>query len=107
MDTIVQNATLMREAFDLWNGTGKGPLGNIALGITHIAFQRLPQNSTAFSFAEDPSAGPGTPHLELVIEVSLQSAGSMHPHNIAGCRGVCAHRKFYWDNNWSTKPSKP
>ena len=66
-DTLNRNATLFNEAFQLWNETGGGPFGNPV--ATHIAWVRLPENSSIFSQFSDPAAGPNTPHIELVTAV--------------------------------------
>ncbi|KIJ49388.1 GMC oxidoreductase [Sphaerobolus stellatus SS14] len=65
LDTLNRNVTLFNEAFSLWNKTHGGPFGDPT--ASHIAWIRLPRNSSIFKTSVDPSAGPNTPHIELAI----------------------------------------
>jgi len=68
-DNLNQNATLLEEAFKLWNAIHKGPFG-VPLA-SHVIWQRLPKNSSVFWDFPDPAAGPNTPHVEIAIGVSI------------------------------------
>ncbi|KAJ6489773.1 aryl-alcohol oxidase precursor [Mycena sanguinolenta] len=65
IDPIEQNATLFNEAYAKWNATHTGPFTNVAQ--THIAWTRLDANSPIFENVTDPSAGPQTPHIEILV----------------------------------------
>lgn len=69
LDFLNSNVTALNEALTLWNQTGEGALGALPGGATHVVWQRLPKNSTAFSIAKDPSSGPNAPHIEIIIQV--------------------------------------
>ncbi|KAJ7497617.1 alcohol oxidase [Mycena latifolia] len=63
-ETAIRNATLSEEEFDEWNTTRTGPLVNAA--ASHMAWLRIPDNSSIFEHFSDPAAGPNTAHFELV-----------------------------------------
>ncbi|KAF7346604.1 GMC oxidoreductase [Mycena sanguinolenta] len=65
IDPIEQNTTLFNEAYAQWNATHTGPFTNIA--ETHIAWTRLDASSPIFENVTDPSAGPKTPHIEILV----------------------------------------
>ncbi|KAG7098364.1 hypothetical protein E1B28_000322 [Marasmius oreades] len=66
LDTAARNATLLAEQLKQWNDTRTGPLVD---GVfTHIGWFRLPHNSSIFKEFSDPSAGPNSPHMELIPE---------------------------------------
>ena len=66
-DNLIRNKTLFNEAFKLWNETHMGPLG---IGeSSHLAWKRIPQNSPIFKQFQDPTAGPKSPHIELLFTV--------------------------------------
>ncbi|KAJ7488233.1 GMC oxidoreductase-domain-containing protein [Mycena latifolia] len=67
LDSIVQNMTMFNEACARWNKSHTGPFGQF--GPTHNAWLRLDPDSPIFENHTDPSAGPGTPHIELVFNV--------------------------------------
>ncbi|KAJ7471297.1 pyranose dehydrogenase [Mycena galericulata] len=62
-DTLNQNNTAFDQAFAEWNRTKTGPFTNI--DVTHVGWLRLNTSSGIFRQFSDPSAGPGTPHIEL------------------------------------------
>ncbi|KAJ7026127.1 aryl-alcohol oxidase-like protein, partial [Mycena alexandri] len=66
IESITQNATRFNEAFEEWNRSHTGPF--VEFGPTHVAWLRLPSSSSVFENHTDPSAGPQTPHIELVFE---------------------------------------
>ncbi|KAJ6629528.1 aryl-alcohol-oxidase from pleurotus Eryingii [Mycena sp. CBHHK59/15] len=64
-ETAVRNATLAAEEFAQWNRSRTGPLVNTPM--THVAWLRIPDNSTIFEGQPDPAAGPNTAHYEFII----------------------------------------
>ncbi|KAG6855538.1 hypothetical protein H0H87_001394 [Tephrocybe sp. NHM501043] len=63
-DELNCNSSLAEDAFRQWNESRTGPL--VVSTFNHIGFLRLPSNSSIFTQYQDPSAGPHTPHLELM-----------------------------------------
>ncbi|KIJ47886.1 GMC oxidoreductase [Sphaerobolus stellatus SS14] len=59
------NATVLAENLAQWEANRTGPLVQF-LGH-HVAWTRIPSNSSIFKQFPDPSAGPNTPHLELTV----------------------------------------
>ncbi|KAJ7073943.1 pyranose dehydrogenase [Mycena amicta] len=64
-DAITQNATRFNEAFAQWNESHTGPF--VIESPTHVSWHRLDSDSPIFANHSDPSAGPNTPHIELVF----------------------------------------
>ncbi|KAJ7489590.1 aryl-alcohol oxidase [Mycena latifolia] len=71
LDSIVQNMTRFNEVFARWNKSHTGPFGQF--GPTHVAWLRLDSDSPIFENHTDPSAGPDTPHIEMVFNPGLTS----------------------------------
>jgi choline dehydrogenase-like flavoprotein len=67
IDSINQNSTLFNEAFAEWNKSHTGPF--VDSGATHIAWLRLDEDAPIFANHPDPSAGPDTPHIEVLFSV--------------------------------------
>ncbi|KAJ7244577.1 GMC oxidoreductase-domain-containing protein, partial [Mycena rebaudengoi] len=68
-DDIIRNSTFRQILLDQWNMTnGTGPLG-LNYG-NHFVFTRLPSNSTILEMHSDPAAGPDSPHIQGLVEVS-------------------------------------
>ncbi|KZV68633.1 GMC oxidoreductase [Peniophora sp. CONT] len=65
LDTISQNATVFNEVLDRWLVTRKGVFS--AGSSLHIGWLRLPENSTTLQTLPDPSAGPLSPHFEILF----------------------------------------
>ncbi|KAF8071934.1 pyranose dehydrogenase [Lyophyllum atratum] len=65
LDNITNNATLKAELLKQWEEHKTGPL--VASSATHLAWARLPGNSSIFNSFSDPSSGHNTPHYELVV----------------------------------------
>jgi len=84
LDSITQNATRFNEAFAQWNQSHTGPF--VIESATHIAWLRLDSNSSIFENHPDPSAGPHTPHIELIL-----SPGGGGPGPGGGGMGVAGH----------------
>ncbi|KAJ7653291.1 pyranose dehydrogenase [Mycena polygramma] len=63
LESVRQNATRFAVAFAQWNATKTGPF--TAIGGTHVGWARLAHGQ--LGPFEDPSAGPATPHIELMF----------------------------------------
>jgi choline dehydrogenase-like flavoprotein len=72
IDQISRNTSLFNEDFRLWNITKTGPFVDSG-GTSHLAMLRLPRNASIFQQFPDPSAGPQSPHFEMVIGVCINS----------------------------------
>lgn len=66
-EAATRNATLAAQQLAQWTASRTGPL--VDNPISHLGWLRVPSNSTVFSAngAQDTSAGPNTPHFELLI----------------------------------------
>ncbi|KAJ7920307.1 aryl-alcohol oxidase-like protein [Mycena leptocephala] len=65
LDSISQNSTRFDEAFAEWNRSHTGPLS--AIGTTHMAWLRLAPEELGSNGFTDPSAGPDSPHIEVLF----------------------------------------
>ncbi|KAH9934335.1 aryl-alcohol oxidase-like protein [Fomitopsis serialis] len=63
-DDIFRNASLANELFLQWNSTGTGPY--VDDGTNQIAWIRLLNETEVFANFTDPSAGPASPHIEIL-----------------------------------------
>ncbi|KAJ3575468.1 hypothetical protein NP233_g1085 [Leucocoprinus birnbaumii] len=70
-DGLLLNTTLKTQELAVWELNRTGPL--VTVGINHVAWLRLPDNSPIFQVFPDPSAGPKTPHVELAIGSGMAS----------------------------------
>jgi choline dehydrogenase-like flavoprotein len=68
LDSISQNSTRFDEAFAEWNRSHTGPFS--AIGTTHMAWLRLAPEELGSNGFTDPSAGPDSPHIEVLFRVS-------------------------------------
>ncbi|KAJ6617584.1 pyranose dehydrogenase [Mycena sp. CBHHK59/15] len=75
VESIRQNATRFNEAFGQWNRTKTGPF--VAIGVTHVGWSRVDMTSVTFNQFQDPSAGPASPHVELMFTAG--SFGGLMP----------------------------
>ncbi|KAJ7314305.1 hypothetical protein DFH08DRAFT_895925 [Mycena albidolilacea] len=66
-EAATRNATLAAQQLAQWTASRTGPL--VDNPISHLGWLRVPSNSTVFSAngVQDTSAGPNTPHFELLI----------------------------------------
>ena len=64
LDNLTLNLTYQAEQLNLWvtNKTGDFTLG----ACNQWAWQRLPEDDQVFNTVEDPSAGPTSPHYQLI-----------------------------------------
>jgi choline dehydrogenase-like flavoprotein len=69
LDSIYQNTTLFNEAYGEWNRTHTGLFATQG-GPTHLAWLRLDPESFAANNFTDPSAGPNSPHFQVIFIVS-------------------------------------
>jgi hypothetical protein len=69
LDPIHHNTTLFNEAYAEWNRTHTGLFATQG-GPTHIAWLRLDPKSLASNNFTDPSAGPNSPHFQVIFVVS-------------------------------------
>ncbi|SJL13090.1 uncharacterized protein ARMOST_16527 [Armillaria ostoyae] len=60
-----RNASIAAQQLQQYNETGQGPLVNTI--CNHIGWLRVPDNSSIWANATDPSAGPTVGHYELVF----------------------------------------
>lgn len=68
-ERLMRNATLTAELLDEWENNKPSQLS--APSSTHLGFLRLPDNARVFKSTRDPSAGPNTPHIELIFTVCI------------------------------------
>lgn len=74
--SVFTDPGLQAQAFVLWNANRTGPL--VSLGrLDHVAWVRLPSNSSIFKQFEDPSSGPDSAHYELALGVRRRNL-SLH-----------------------------
>ncbi|VDC04855.1 unnamed protein product [Peniophora sp. CBMAI 1063] len=64
-DNIRNDATLAAELLEQWNTTRTGFLADGPNNV--FGWLRIPDNSSIFSTAKDPSAGPTSAHIELIF----------------------------------------
>lgn len=67
LDNVARNATLADELLQEWNTTGTGVF--VDDGTNQIAWTRLANETEVFKNVTDPSAGPASPHIELIPAV--------------------------------------
>lgn len=73
-DDFNRNATLQAQEIEIWKNTRQGVFTN---GISqHIGFVRVPDNSSIFKTAENPTAGPNSPHYEIFVSVRRHDSNS-------------------------------
>ncbi|GJJ15509.1 hypothetical protein Clacol_009787 [Clathrus columnatus] len=77
-DGDTANTTELALALAQWESTRTGPLTTHL--NNHLGFKRLNANSEALKLFGDPSAGPNSPHIELVI--SPGQSGATHLLNV-------------------------
>lgn len=86
--SINNNATFRAELLRQWERHRTGPL--VTSGASHVAWVRIPRNSSIFEVSPDPSAGTNTPHLELIIEVrAVKYCEDVHLTPTRTKQGLC------------------
>lgn len=83
-DSLTRNATLAAAEVEQWEQTQMGLL--VDSPLAHLIWSRVPDHS--FSI-QDPSAGPNTPHYELLLAVSTLNfkikSGTYRTRRTVGC----------------------
>ena len=75
LDNLTANATLLAEQLQQWESTRTGEL---VIGPSNqVGWLRLPDNSSIFESAADPSAGPTSAHYQLFFSVRSDTVFSM------------------------------
>ena len=69
IDPIARNATLLAELLAEWNETHAGFLAGV--GTNQVGWLRIPDGASIWDTYDDPSAGPTSPHYELLFTVSV------------------------------------
>ncbi|KAJ7629664.1 aryl-alcohol oxidase [Mycena polygramma] len=75
-DGIIRNATVAAAEIAQWEQTQMGPL--VDSPLAHLVWSRVPDDSLNSTDA-DPSAGPNTPHYELLFSNGLLKGGHSIP----------------------------
>lgn len=71
LDQLISNATLQGDQLSQWL---ESQTGDFTLGACNQwAWGRLPSSDPIFQTVTDPSAGPTSPHYQLIFSVSLGS----------------------------------
>ncbi|KIK61537.1 hypothetical protein GYMLUDRAFT_224362 [Collybiopsis luxurians FD-317 M1] len=70
-DTVLRNQTLAEELLQQWKETKTGIY--VDTSENHLAFLRLPENSTVLKEFGDPAAGNETAHYEFLFQNGLNS----------------------------------
>ncbi|KAG6876323.1 hypothetical protein C0992_013370 [Termitomyces sp. T32_za158] len=81
-DIFFQNTTVRAEDIEFWEDKGQGFLVDTI--ASHLAFIRLPSDDPIFKTNVDPSAGPRSPHYELLFSNFLSLIDSPPPGNFLG-----------------------
>lgn len=77
LDNLTANATLLAEQLQQWESTRTGEL---VIGPSNqVGWLRLPDNSSIFESAADPSAGPTSAHYQLFFSDSFISFSEPPP----------------------------
>lgn len=63
---------LFNQALEQWQQNRTGPMANGA--SNHVMWLRVPETSLVWKEHVDPSAGPNTPHYELVLGVRFEKS---------------------------------
>ena len=78
LDDIRYNVSLAAELLEQWNTTRTGIFADGPNNV--FGWLRIPDNSSIFSNATDPSAGSTSAHFELIFTVRLVLAYTVHVH---------------------------
>ncbi|KAH9481209.1 Pyranose dehydrogenase 3 [Psilocybe cubensis] len=77
LDDLLRNATTQASTLNQWKTTKKGSFAN-SVSNTY-GFTRFPANSSIFNTTPDPSAGPNTPHWEIILSNFFFQPGTAMP----------------------------
>ena len=67
-DTINRNTTLFNSLLQQWKTNRTGAMSSI--GSSQVGWFRLPESDAIWKTEQDPSAGPTSPHYELLFRAS-------------------------------------
>ncbi len=67
IDNVARNATFAGALVEEWLTERRGPM--TVAGQSQLGWLRIPANDSAFRGTPDPSAGPLSPHYELLFAV--------------------------------------
>ena len=67
LDPLARNTTLLSDLLAAWNETHAGILADP--GTNHVGWLRFPDDDPIWETYKDPSAGPTSPHYELLFRV--------------------------------------
>ena len=67
LESIGRNSTLLTELLTEWETNKQGQMGNGPSNL--VGWLRVPEANQTWSSGEDPSAGPTSPHYELLFSV--------------------------------------
>ena len=70
-EPIARNSTLFNELLTQWETEKRGVMVNG--DSNHVGWLRIPEDDPVWETEEDPSAGPTSPHYELLFKVSSRS----------------------------------
>ncbi|KAI0768341.1 aryl-alcohol-oxidase from pleurotus Eryingii [Trametes elegans] len=65
IDNLARNATFANALVEQWIAERQGVMVDAA--GNHVAWLRIPANDSVFNTAQDPSAGPRSPHFEFLF----------------------------------------
>lgn len=82
-EAAARNASLAAEHLQQWMDTETGPLVDTLLD--HLAWLRLPDNSSIFERFPDPASGANTAHFELLFVVSSVGRPMCHNGHLICC----------------------
>nr|VWO99079.1 Alcohol oxidase [Ganoderma boninense] len=71
LENIARNATFISGLLTEWETSKQGPLGNGP--SNHVGWLRVPEDEQTWTAAEDGSAGPTSPHYELLFSPGFVS----------------------------------
>lgn len=70
-DDVLRDPATFAAALEMWQTNKTGPL--VVTPATALGFLRLPDDDPIFQTVQDPTAGPGAGHIELIFSVSVPS----------------------------------
>ncbi|KAJ3505382.1 hypothetical protein NMY22_g17606 [Coprinellus aureogranulatus] len=66
-DRVILDPDVQAAALQEWLANKTGPFTTLTSGINHLAWVRIPDNSTVWKTHPDPSPDKSAPHVELII----------------------------------------
>lgn len=71
-DDVLRNASILDADLAQWMANKTGLFGNAPANA--VGFLRIPNSASIFQTDEDPAAGPGSAHFEMLFAVSPHGA---------------------------------